>query len=373
MKEGFEMARFVKVMVVLVVLSLAATLLPACATPTPETVIVKETQVVTVKETQVVTVKETQQVQVVVTATPEPKQDLTPVFDYDPAVTAKKPYKIAVVLKNFTNPFWLTHQKSAMRAAADFGVEVTVLAPSKPDNVEEQIRIVEDLIQKGVDGVIIAPANTTAIATAIQKLNAAGIPVVYDNTRGSGGDYVAYIGADNILVGKTMADEMVKRLGGTGKVLVLEGLPGQQTADDRRKGVSDVLNANAGLTIVQQTAHWTRVEGLQVTENVLQRYPDLNGIIGIGGEMALGAVEAIKSQGGDLSKILIQAMDVYPDIVTAMRAGDIDYTISQAPGNQAYYSVSVMVKYLNGEQVPAEIRTPVVVVTMDNVDQYAEE
>lgn len=360
------MARFAKVMLVVVALMLAATLLPACGpTPTPETVIVKETQVVTVKETQ--------QVQVVVTATPEPKRDLTPVFDYNPAVTAKKVYKIAVVLKNFTNPFWLTHQKAAMRAAADFGVEVTVLAPSKPDNVEEQIRIVEDLIQKGVDGVVIAPANTTAIATAIQKLNAAGIPVVYDNTRGSGGDYVAYVGADNILVGKTMAEEMVKRLGSGGKVLVLEGMPGQQTADDRRKGASDVLNATQGLTIVQQTAHWTRVEGLQVTENVLQRYPDLGGIIGIGGEMALGAVEAVKSQGGDLSKILIQAMDVYPDIVTAMKAGDIDYTISQAPGNQAYYSVSVLIKYLNGEQVPAEIRTPVVVVTMDNVAQYAEE
>lgn len=110
-----------------------------------------------------------------------------------------------------------------------------------------------------------------------------------------------------------------------------------------------------------------------MTENVLQRFPELDGIIAIGGEMALGAAEALKSQGVDLDTVLIQAMDVYPDIVTAMKNGDVDYTISQAPGNQAYYSIAALVKYLNGEEVPAEIRTPVVVVTLDNVDEYAEE
>jgi len=124
-----------------------------------------------------------------------------PVYKFDTSVKPAKPYKIAVVLKNFTNPFWLTHQKAADQASKDLGVEITVLAPTKPDNVEEQIRILEDLISKKVDAVVVAPANTQAIAAGVRKLNAAKIPVVYDNTRGSGGDFVAYIGADNILVG----------------------------------------------------------------------------------------------------------------------------------------------------------------------------
>jgi ABC-type sugar transport system substrate-binding protein len=295
-----------------------------------------------------------------------------PVYQFDTKVKPAKPYKIAVVVKNFTNPFWLTHQKAAEQAGKDFGLEITVLAPTKPDNVEEQIRILEDLVSKKVDAVVLAPANTQAIAAGVRKLNAAKIPVVYDNTRGSGGDFVAYIGADNILVGRTMAEEMVKRMGGKGKLLVLEGFPGQQTADDRLKGVKEVLAKNPGIQVISQTGKWTLDEGRNVTENTLQRWPDLNAIIGIGGEMSLGAVEAVKAAGKD-GKIIISSMDVYPAQVAAVKAGKVDYTISQAPGDQAYWSVVAAIRALNGEKVPQEIRTPVVIVTKENVDKYAEQ
>jgi ABC-type sugar transport system substrate-binding protein len=302
---------------------------------------------------------------------PASSQSPEPVYKFDTKVKPAKPYRIAVVLKNFTNPFWLTHQKAAEQAGKDFGLEITVLAPTKPDNVEEQIRILEDLVSKKVDAVVLAPANTQAIAAGVRKLNAAKIPVVYDNTRGSGGDFVAYIGADNILVGRTMAEEMVKRMGGKGKLLVLEGFPGQQTADDRLKGVKEVLAKNPGIQVISQTGKWTLDEGRNVTENTLQRWPDLNAIIGIGGEMSLGAVEAVKAAGKD-GKVIISSMDVYPAQVAAVKAGKVDYTISQAPGDQAYWSVVAAIRALNGEKVPQEIRTPVVIVTKENVDKYAE-
>jgi len=306
-----------------------------------------------------------------VMASPQLAFGQEPVYQFDTKVKPAKPYKIAVVVKNFTNPFWLTHQKAAEQAGKDFGLEITVLAPTKPDNVEEQIRILEDLVSKKVDAVVLAPANTQAIAAGVRKLNAAKIPVVYDNTRGSGGEFVAYIGADNILVGRTMAEEMVKRMGGKGKLLVLEGFPGQQTADDRLKGVKEVLAKNPGIQVISQTGKWTLDEGRNVTENTLQRWPDLNAIVGIGGEMSLGAVEAVKAAGKE-GKIIISSMDVYPAQVAAVKAGKVDYTISQAPGDQAYWSVVAAIRALNGEKVPQEIRTPVVIVTKENVDKYAE-
>jgi ribose transport system substrate-binding protein len=306
-----------------------------------------------------------------VVASPGPATSQEPVYQFDTKVKPAKPYKIAVVLKNFTNPFWLTHQKAAEQASKDLGVEVTVLAPTKPDNVEEQIRILEDLISKKVDAVVLAPANTQAIAAGVQKLNAAKIPVVYDNTRGSGGEFITYIGADNILVGRTMAEEMARRMGSKGKLLVLEGMPGQQTADDRLKGVKEVLAKNSGIQFISQTGKWTIDEGRNVTENTLQRWPDLNAILCIGGEMALGAAEAVKAAGRD-GKVIISSMDVNPAQVTALKANKTDFTISQAPGDQAYWSVVAAIRALNGEKVPQEIRTPVVVVTKENVDKYAE-
>ena len=307
-----------------------------------------------------------------VTAPPAAAGSAEPVYTFDTKMKPAKAYKIAVVLKNFTNPFWLTHQKAADQAGKDLGVAITVLAPTKPDNVEEQIRILEDLISKKVDAVVVAPANTQAIAAGVQKLNAAKIPVVYDNTRGSGGDFVAYIGADNVLVGRTMAEEMVRRMGGKGKLLVLEGMPGQQTADDRLKGVKEVLAKSPGIAVISQTGKWTLDEGRNVTENTLQRWPDLNSVLCIGGEMALGAVEAVKAADKE-GKITISSMDVYPAQVAAVKAGKVHYTISQAPQDQAYWSVVAAIRSLNGEKVPQEIRTPVVVVTKENVDKYAEQ
>jgi ribose transport system substrate-binding protein len=353
------MSRFTKVVLALVSVAVLVGACAPAATPTPVTIVQKETQVV--KET------------VVVEATAAPVEDLTPVYDFDPQVTPARRYKIAVVLKNFINPFWLTHQRWAEKAGEDFGVDVEVLAPTNPDNVEEQIRIVEDLIQKGVDGVAIAPANTTAIATAIQKLNAAGIPVVYDNTRGSGGDYVCYIGADNILVGETVAKGLVERIGESGRVLVLEGFPGQQTADDRRKGMNQYLAQFPDIEVASQTAHWRRLEGMQVTENTLQRWPDLKGIIAASGEMLLGAIEALNAAGKPTTEVVMGGVDVYPDIVQTIKAGDMDFTVSQAPMLQAYWSVAALIKHLNGETVPKEIRTPTAVVTVENVDEFVEQ
>jgi ribose transport system substrate-binding protein len=352
------MSRISRSLILSLVIVLAV--LPACGTtgptPTPEKIVVKET--VVVKET----------------AAPAPTRDMTPVYDFDENVVPNRRYKLALVVKSFESPFWLVHEKWAKKAGEDYGVDVTVLAPSKGNNVEEQIRIVEDLIQTGIDGVAIAPANSVAIAAATQKLNEAGIPVVWDNTRGSGGDYVCYIGADNILVGHTLSQALVERMGTSGQVLILEGFPGQQTADDRRKGMNDELTLYPDIQVASQTTHWQRLEGMQVTENTLQRWPDLVGVIGASVEPVLGGIEALKAAGIDQDKIWVGGVDVYADAVQALESGWLDFTLSQNPQKQAYWSIVALIKALNGEEVPAEIRTPVTVLDLNtpNWEDYKE-
>ncbi len=295
---------------------------------------------------------------------------LEPVDNFDPKVTANKKYKIAVVFKNFL-PVWMTHQKAAEQAGKDMGVDITVLTPTKADNVEEQIRILEDLINKDVDGVVLAPSNTQAIAAGIKKLNAAGIPVIYDNTMGSGGDYVAYVGVDNVKVGEVLAQEMITRMGGKGKLLVLEGVPGQQTSDDRTKGIRNVLAKTPGIEYQQTSAHWQMAEGQTVAQDVLQKWPDLRGVVGVGGNMSEGAAEAIAAV-NKTKDVVIGSFDVQEPTVKAMQAGKVAFTISQDVRNQAYYSVAAMVKCLNGEAVPQQIRTKTLVVTPDVAEKYKE-
>ena len=101
------------------------------------------------------------------------EEDIPGVTD---AIDATQPWDIAYVIKNTINPFWLSTMEGA-ESGEDFGVNVTVLAPQKPDNVEEQIRIIEDLIQQGVDGMVVTPTDTKGLAPTIEKVIEAGIPV----------------------------------------------------------------------------------------------------------------------------------------------------------------------------------------------------
>ncbi|MRR32244.1 sugar ABC transporter substrate-binding protein, partial [bacterium] len=162
----------------------------------------------------------------------------TPVYEYDTTkLKATKNYNVAMVMKNNTNEVWLQHFAAGQQAAKDLGFTLTEYAPQAVASIEEQTRILEDLIVKKVDCVVLAPVNTDGIAAAIVKLNAAGIPVVYDNTRGSGGDYVAYTGLDNIKLGHELGEYIAKQMNYEGKLLILEGVPGQSTSDLRTQGV----------------------------------------------------------------------------------------------------------------------------------------
>ena len=164
-------------------------------------------------------------------------------FGYSPK--PKKEYTIAVVVKSAAIPVWESHLIAAEKAGKKLGVKILGYAPTKADNVEEQKRILEDLITTGVDAVVLAPANTEAVRGPVLDLIKAGIPVIYDNTMGpSNVDYLTYVGVDNMEVGNVIAKTIGEMMGGKGKLLVLEGVPGQSTSDLRTEGVMKSIAKN---------------------------------------------------------------------------------------------------------------------------------
>ena len=254
-----------------------------------------------------------------------------PVFDFDASVKADAEYDIAVVLKNSNNPFWLQHVDGAEAAGVDLGVNITTYAPETPSSIEEQITIIEDIITKGVDCMALAPANTESIAVAVAKLNDAGIPVVY------------------------------------GKLLMLEGIPGQSTSDLRTQGVKEAMEAYPNIEVEYQPAHWELSEASDITTAVLQKWPDLKAIIAAGSNMSEGAAEAAKTAGVNMDDIIIGSFDVTDQTIEALENGSVDFTIDQQPYMQAYYSVGLCVQKLNGMDVPQEVRTPVAFLTVEDL------
>lgn len=294
------------------------------------------------------------------------------VFDFDPKVKANKRYNIAIVVKSQAAPVWESHLIAAAKAGKDMGVNVAPYAPAKADNVAEQKSMLEDIVTKGVDCVVLAPSNSAAIQGPVASLVKKRIPVVFDNTLGGGDDYLSFVGVDSVQAGEVIAKTVGELMKGKGKLLVLEGVPGQQTSDDRVKGLKAYLAKNfPNITYKSISGHWMFDEGRKITEDTLQSWPDLAGIVSVGGNMAEGAAEAVVAAGLK-GKVIVGSFDVQSPTVKALKSGLLAFTISQGVYEQAYYSVSLCVKALNGESVPRQVRTPVTVVLAKDADKYDE-
>lgn len=285
------------------------------------------------------------------------------------AKTGKK-LTIALVTKALNNPFWGMMKDGAEKVAMENGVEFIYLAPTKANNLEEQTRLMEDLIQRKVDGIVVVPVDSDGIVPVIKRANNAGIPVALANTNANGGQVVTFSAIENYDAMIMVAEYMAGKLKGRGKVIILEGTAGAQTTTDRLRAINDVLKKYPGISVLaSQTADNQRAKGLQVMENLAQTYSAIDAVLCTNDEMALGAVEALDAA-HRLDKIMVSGFDANNDALKAVMDGRIAVTMDQNPQKQAGDAVQALLDYLGGKKVAKRIVTPGVVVTMDNIALY---
>ena len=182
-----------------------------------------------------------------------------------------KPITIAFFVKNVTNPFWKGCRIGAEKAAKELGVSLEVVAPTKPDNIEEQTRLVEDWIVKKPDAFVFVPVDFKALVPSIQKVNKAGIPVVGYNNRMTDVDLVSYIGSDDELIEYEASTFLFKSMGGKGKIVHIDGVPAASTAQARKKGLERALKDFPGIELlVSQPGQYRRLPAVQVFANYEQ-------------------------------------------------------------------------------------------------------
>jgi ribose transport system substrate-binding protein len=148
---------------------------------------------------------------------------------------------IAVFTKNQTNPYFQAVRVGAETAAKSLGANVIQYIPTKPDSIPEQLSQVEDVIVKKPDAIVFVPVDYKALVPAVEKINAAGIPVTNITDRIAGGNLVAYVGADDYNIALSTGRALLKAIGGKGNVVILEGVKGSLTSTDRVRGFNDAL------------------------------------------------------------------------------------------------------------------------------------
>ncbi len=277
--------------------------------------------------------------------------------------------RIAVVLKALDAEFWLSVKAGADQAAKDNpDIKLTVMAPDREINVQQQVQIVEDLLVQGMDALALAPCGSQELMPMMDEANKMGIPVVLIDTDAPWDKKAAYVGTNNIIGGQLAGDYIAKRLNGKGTVAFITGVMGHQTMMDRVTGAKQALEKHPGITVVStQPANSENALAMTVMENILSSNPDLDAVFCANDPMAMGAYEAVLAEKADT---IVVGFNADTDVNESIKAGGIAATVAQSSFNIGRYGVETAVKVLKGEKVPAHVDTGTELVTAENVDKF---
>jgi len=279
--------------------------------------------------------------------------------------------RIVIVTKALDSEFWQTLKSGAEEAARQHpDIELSVLAPEREINIDQQVSILEDQILKKVSALAVVPGGVAEVTPVLDKAKAAGIPVlIVDNDTPWPGK-LCYIGTDNRVGGKLAGDYVVKVLGGKGKVAIIRGILGVASHEDRVAGFQEGIAAAPGIQLVTtQPANSERALGLTVMENILTSNPDLNAVFVTNDQMALGAMEAVAAR-NMAGKVIIVGFDAGKEAVRGVKSGQISAVIAQYPANMGKQAVESAVKAVRGEPIPKVIDTGTKLVTKENADEF---
>jgi len=253
--------------------------------------------------------------------------------------------KVGLIVSTLNNPFFVTLKEGAEAEAKAKGLELIVL-DSQNDPAKELANM-EDLLTQDVDAILINPTDSDAVGNAIKLANGKEIPVITLDRGANAGEVVAHIASDNVSGGVMAGDYIVEMLGGSGKVVELEGIAGTSAARDRGAGFNKAVEGKLEV-VARQVADFDRSKGLSVMENILQAQPEINAVFAHNDEMALGALAAVQSSGRD---IMIVGFDATDDAVKAVEAGQMAATVAQQPDKIGSLGVMAAMDVIEGNAV----------------------
>ncbi|WP_420541198.1 ribose ABC transporter substrate-binding protein RbsB [Priestia filamentosa] len=265
--------------------------------------------------------------------------------------------KIGLSVSTLNNPFFVSLKNGVVKEAKKQGMNV-VIVDAQNDSAK-QVNDVEDLLQQGVDVLLINPTDSAAISTAVQSANNIGIPVVTLDRSADKGKVETLVASDNVKGGEMAADYIVEKLGEGAKVAELEGTPGASATRERGKGFHNIADQKLDVA-AKQSADFDRTKGLNVMENLLQGNSDIKAVFAHNDEMALGAIQAINSSGRD---VLVVGFDGNEDAVNAVKEGKLAATVAQQPELIGELAVKAASDVLKGKKVEKNIAAPLKLMT----------
>jgi ribose transport system substrate-binding protein len=281
--------------------------------------------------------------------------------------SAQQKITIGVSLAQDDNPFYIAMLRGIRARAQELGWEVATVSANE-DKVK-QINGVQDLIAKGVKGILISPIDAVGVNAAYDAAKAGNVPIVSVARGSTSPNQTLHVAMDEKQIGRDIAEWTATAIGGEGKIAMLLGPSGAPTFRNLGDGYAEVIAKHPKIQIVSKIdGPLTRERGIKNAEDALVANPDLKAIYTANDDVALGAMQAVLAA-NRAGKTLVTGMNGVPPALRAVKDGNLAMTIELNPVLWGRLGVDVLATYLKGEKVEARVFIKHVIIDKTNIDQ----
>lgn len=283
-------------------------------------------------------------------------------------VLAEDEFTIVVNLKTLSSEYWQTVKSGIDKAAEELGWTIDVQGAAAETEIAEQVQQLETMLAAKPDAIIIAPLDGDAVIGAINSSGYEGV-VIFCDTNANYDKKVSFVGTANDIAAESGGVFGIEKVGAANvKALIIYGQEGDNTSNLRKAGYEKAL-ADAGLTPVAMLSGNNTTDGAtKVMEDQLVANPDINLVLCMNDDTAIGALNAVKSAGK--TGITIVGFDGNQSAIELIATGDLAGTVAQQPKEMGYLSVMTAVKALRGEEVEMNVVVPTVVINSENFQEF---
>lgn len=274
-----------------------------------------------------------------------------------------------MIMSTLNNPFFVSVKNGAVAEASKRSLKLDVENANNSDSTA--LNLATTALTKKPGILIIDPVGSQSATASVNAANSASVPVMAFDRQPAGGNLATFVGYDAIHAGHNAADALAKGMHEKGTIVEIQGILGTNVAQDRSKGFEQEIAKFPNIKMVaKQSADFDRAKALDVTSNILQAHPDVQGIYAANDEMAMGVLAALKARSMD-GKVILVGNDGISDALAAIANGTMYATNAESPYALGQQVSDLAANVIEGKKVAANTKLEGKLVTKDNVKEYA--
>jgi len=274
---------------------------------------------------------------------------------------------IAVFTKNLTNPAYEAFRIAADQVGREAGLRISHFVPRQPDNVDEQKAMVEKVLNEKPDVVVFIPVDDVAMIDSVKALNAAKIPIVLASNP-LPGQFVTYVGADDFEIGYREARYLFEKMGGKGKIVVIEGTPKAPTNRERVRGYKRAFGEFSGIQVLgSEVGNYQQPDAKRAMEKLIKEHPEIDAVLSANDSMSLGVLEALKE--ANRTATVISVNGILP-AVKKVETGEILATVDFNMFKIGCMATRAAVRQIKSETLPEKVMLPAEIIDKTNYQAW---